>query len=135
MSSGRSSKRKGAKGEREACEILSQALGFEIKRKLGAARSGGVDSEDLPGWAIEIKRVEKAHIQSWWRQAIEQAAEIGRKPMLMYRASFEPWKIMVRLYDLSPQVYKDHRSETTVISVEAFAVLWHATKKVSDTPL
>lgn len=129
MSTGRSARNKGAKGEREACGILSQLLGFEIKRRLGAARSGGVDCEDIPGWAIEIKRVEKAHLPKWWRQAVEQAAEINRKPMLMYRASFEPWRVIVRLYDISPDVYRSHRAETTTISPEAFAVLFHARKK------
>lgn len=126
MSTGRSSKRKGAKGEREACALLSELLGFEIKRKLGAARSGGVDSEDIPGWALEIKRVEKAHLNKWWRQAVEQAGDINRKPVLMFRASFEPWKIMVRLYDLAPTVFMAHRAETTIITPEAFAVLYHS---------
>jgi hypothetical protein len=40
---GKSSRDKGARGEREFAELLSNELGQVVKRKLGQARDGGDD--------------------------------------------------------------------------------------------
>ena len=86
---------KGAAGERELFSILSDKLGIPIKRGLSASREGGADSLDLPGFAVEVKRVEKENVSSWWKQTCNQAGE--RLPVLFYRASRKPWTVIVPL--------------------------------------
>lgn len=90
---GRGCRHKGQRGEREIFAILSDKLGIPIKRGLSASREGGADSLDIPGFAVEVKRVEKEIISAWWRQAVDQAGD--RLPVLFYRASRKPWAVVV----------------------------------------
>lgn len=90
---GRYSRNKGAAGERELFAILSERLGIPIKRGLVSSREGGADSLDIPGFAVEVKRVEKENLPVWWRQACDQAGD--RLPVLFYRASRKPWAAVV----------------------------------------
>ena len=85
---GRTSTTKGAAGERELFGLLSDQLGFVVKRELSASRAGGCDGLDVPGWAIEVKRTERALAEHWW-QAVEQAEKAGRKPVLFWRKNRE----------------------------------------------
>lgn len=49
-------KRKGDAGEREIAGILSDQLGFSVRRKLGAGRSDDTgDIDGLPDCTIEVK--------------------------------------------------------------------------------
>lgn len=98
---GAGSRAKGQRGERELFALLSDALGFEVKRKV-VNRKDDPDGIDIPGWAVEVKRVEKAALKSWWAQAERQAELIGRQPILFYRASRQPWMVMVDLSELNP---------------------------------
>jgi Holliday junction resolvase len=98
---------KGAAGERELFGILSDLLGTTVKRGLVAAREGGADTLDVPGWAIECKRVEKPAINAWWSQAADQAAQSGRKPVLFWRASRRPWLAFVDLHHINPSTYPE----------------------------
>jgi Holliday junction resolvase len=91
---------KGAAGERELFGLLSHELGFVVRRGLGAARDGGADSLDVPGWAIECKRCE-AWSNAFWDQATAQARASGRKPALFWRQSRKPWAVTVDVADLS----------------------------------
>lgn len=120
MGTGRSSKRKGAKGERECFELLSALLGRTIKRRLGAARSGGDDTGDLPGWSVEVKRVERLQIPKWWRQACEQAERYQKKPVLIYRQSGQPWRVVLRLMDVYPRDDFEP-NELVTVTMEMFA--------------
>lgn len=92
--SGRSSKRKGASGERELCKLLSDALGYPVQRTLNQARDGGADCIDVPGYAIEVKRAERFRSE-WIEQAERQARELGRVPVLAWRTNRKPWRVMV----------------------------------------
>lgn len=48
-------KRKGDRGEREACALLSDLTGYNIRRALGAGRKEDVgDAFGLPGAVIQI---------------------------------------------------------------------------------
>ena len=94
------SRDKGKRGEREFLNLLGAALGKDLERNLNQSDNGGCDCVSLlPGYnlAIEIKRCEKLEVDKWWRQAVEQAAKLHAMPVLAYRQSRHPWKIMIRL--------------------------------------
>jgi len=71
---------KGAAGERELFALLSNELGFIVRRGLDAARDGGADCLDVPGWAIECKRCE-AWSNSFWNQTTAQADATTASPL------------------------------------------------------
>lgn len=97
MSSGRRSRNKGARGEIEVARILT-AAGWQASR-MGR---NGVTSEDvlhnLPGYHLEVKRCETLQLPKWLRQAEGDAAE-GAKPLVVFRQSKQPWRVVIKLDD------------------------------------
>lgn len=94
------SRRKGQVAERELTALLSDALGFVVKRK-SVNRKDDADCVDIDGWAVECKRCEKTQLNAWWEQAERQAKAINRKPILFFRASRQPWVAMLDLSEIS----------------------------------
>ena len=121
---------KGASGERELFAILSDLLGVTVKRGLVATREGGADSLDVPGWAIECKRVEKPDINAWWNQAIDQAARTGRKPVLFWRASRRPWSAFIDPHHINPSTYP-HQGQHDPVQMSAAAWAQLAREEIS----
>ena len=72
------------------------------QRAAGAERQpqheGDSDILGVPGWSIEVKRVEKtdpADIRRWWGQAVSQALRDGGVlPALFYRQSRRDWRVL-----------------------------------------
>jgi len=107
---GRGKRRKGAVGERELAGILSEQLGFEVKRKLGQARDGGYDIE-IGRFCIEVKRQERLAIEDWCKQVeaavTTQITTVSRidsegdfeppVPVVVFRRSGQPWRAVVPL--------------------------------------
>ena len=50
-------------------------------------------------WAIEVKRQETLSVAAWWVQAEIQAKRVNKKPMLIYRKSRMPWRVIVSAQD------------------------------------
>ena len=105
---------KGQRGERELFALLSDQLGFVVRRNVDQVRRGGADGLDIPGWAIEVKRAERALIAPWWRQAVEQASRSGRRPALVWRANRRPWRACLRLGDVAPGRYSTAEADAQV---------------------
>ena len=97
-----SQRNKGARGERELFALLSDRLGTVVRRNITQARGGGADGLEIPGWAVECKRQQRAWVQSWWQQTLDQAAEAGCRPVLFYRANHKPWRGIMLLSDICP---------------------------------
>jgi Holliday junction resolvase len=93
---GNASRRKGANGERELVNLLSDALGTVVTRNLSQTRDGGRDILGIPGYAIEVKRCETTRWGAWLEQAQRQAAE-GETPVVAHRANGEPWLFLVAM--------------------------------------
>jgi Holliday junction resolvase len=102
--SGRASRDKGARGEREFAELLSNELGQVVKRKLGQARDGGDDIQ-VGRYRIEVKRREKLAIEVWCKQ-VEAACTVAQDidqdgrlaepvPVVVFRRNGEPWRAVV----------------------------------------
>lgn len=98
--SGRQSRDKGARGERELFALLSDRLGHIVTRNLSQTRDAGCDSLSVPGFAIECKRVESAFQNAWMAQAIASTRPGHEIPVVFYRASRQPWRAAFRASDL-----------------------------------
>jgi len=97
---GRMSRNKGAAAERELAQLLTDELGFVVKRKLGQARDSGDDIQ-IGKFRIEAKRRETLALPAWCRQ-IEQHCELGEVPIVAYRQNGQPWRIVMKLEDFLP---------------------------------
>ncbi|NQU97036.1 MAG: hypothetical protein HQ548_05270 [Chloroflexi bacterium] len=90
------SKRKGAKGEREAAAKLNEVLGTQFHR--GRQYHGGPESPDLagdvPGLHVEVKRTERLRIWEAVRQARADGG-VDQVPVVMHRANKKPWVLIV----------------------------------------
>ena len=100
-----SQRNKGASAERELFKLLSEQLGMAVARNFDQTWKGGADTLSVEGWAIEVKRVESLAIASWWNQATRQAERTGRKPALFYRQSRKPWRAVLDLHNIAPEVF------------------------------
>ena len=113
---GRTSRTKGAAGERELCSRIHALTGVRLVRRLDQCRGGGHDLEPEPGdtsaaatwlrrFAPEVKRhraAAPASVATWWAQAVRQADAAGLVPLLAYRADRAPWHVVVPLHALAP---------------------------------
>ena len=100
-----SQRNKGACAERELFKLLSEHLGIAVARNFDQTWKGGADTLSVEGWAIECKRVESLAIASWWNQATRQAERTGRKPALFYRQSRKPWRAVLDLHHIAPELF------------------------------
>lgn len=102
--SGKMSRNKGQRGEREFIGILQRVIDevfgegvYELKRNLFQTREGGYDVTGLPEQydliAFEVKFQETLNIESWWKQTVEQAGD--KAPVLAFRQSRKKWRIMI----------------------------------------
>lgn len=99
---GRTSRNKGAAGEREFCTLLSDHLGEVVKRKLGQARDAGVDVH-VGKFRIEVKRRETLSLPAWCRQAEAACVDDPTAvPVVAYRTNGDVWRVVLRLEDFLP---------------------------------
>ena len=99
---GRGKRNKGAAGERELAALLSEHLGFVVKRNLGQARDGA-DDLTVAQFRIEVKRQETLRIDQWSEQ-VEACAQPGEIPVLAYRRNGQPWRVCLRLEHFIPMM-------------------------------
>ena len=89
--SGRRSREKGKRGEREIAGILREHGYSEARRGVQySGRTGAADVVGLPGWHIEVKRVEHFNLISAAAQA-ERDARAGERWVVFHRPSRKPW--------------------------------------------
>ena len=98
----KSQRNKGAGGERELSRLLSDALGFVVKRKLGAAREGGDDME-VGNFSVEVKRRKGIGCIRFLEQA-DTNAEIDKIPVVMMREDGGQWVVLLSLDDFLPMM-------------------------------
>lgn len=97
--SGKKSKEKGKRGERELAKKLRELLGVDARR--GQQHSGSPDSPDVvgvPGVHIECKRAEKFSLYNSMEQSINDAGK--NIPIVVHRRNNKDWVVVVRLGDL-----------------------------------
>ena len=93
--SGRKSKQKGKRGEREVATML-RAIFPEAKRGI-QSRGGGAEIADveIPAFHIEVKLQAKPNIRAALRQAVAEAAP-GKHPVAFTRADRDDWVVSMR---------------------------------------
>ena len=108
--SGRTSRSKGAAGEREAAACISDIFGCTSSR--GRQYHGGTDSPDvnigIDGIHIEVKRVEALSLYKALDQSRNDAGD--KIPLVMHRKNRQPWVFIVeahRLMDLVGLLHKE----------------------------
>jgi len=94
------SKRKGARGEREAAKEIERLFGVDARR--GQQFCGGDESPDIVtaihGVHFEVKRAESLRLKASLEQAISDAGE--NVPVVLHKRNRQPWLVIVRLDDL-----------------------------------
>ena len=92
------SRAKGKAGELEAAAFLRER-GFEASR--GQQFKGGADSPDvvgMPGFHLEVKRVESGNPYVWLDQAIRDAGD-SKTPVVLHRKNRRDWMVIMRASD------------------------------------
>ena len=120
---GARSRRKGSRAEREVCRLFQRHLGGCWSR---VPLSGGwgnraefatcgdvvttlpafpftIECKNAEGWHLEQLLVspETCPIARWWHQTCAEAAEAGKKPLLVFTRNFQPLFAMARCADLA----------------------------------
>lgn len=99
---------KGAEAEREVATVmnaivtaaclrhgLSLPLKPLIQRNQNQSAVGGSDLTNSFDLAIEVKRQEALSINTWWKQCEVAARETAGIPILIYRQSRKPWRVVM----------------------------------------
>lgn len=102
---GRSSRRKGNRGEREAAKELTRITGRPWRRGLRQVRGGGQEDPDIhcsetPALHAEVKRRKVVQWDATMRQAVRDANGTDRLPFVVARKDQGRWMVMVHLDDL-----------------------------------
>ena len=93
------SRAKGCRGEREIAKLLRE-YGYEGARR-GVQYSGfngDADVVGLPGYHLEVKRVENLNLEKAMEQSIRDAKE-GEVPIVAHRKNGKEWKVTLHLED------------------------------------
>jgi hypothetical protein len=90
------SRTKGQVGEREVCSLLRDMTGKDYARNLDQTRDSGGDI--LAGrYLLEVKRQEVLKIDAWWEQACCSADDANKEPVIVFRRSRQPWRVVISL--------------------------------------
>jgi Holliday junction resolvase len=134
----RMQREKGAGAERELAGAIFDELGVRLVRNLEQSRRGGYDltlaphqsgpaAETLARFALEVKRhaqATRANLTAWWTQAETQAQAAGLVPALAYRADRAPWRFVLPLAELRPDLTRAPGLDFTAeLSLPAFCAL------------
>lgn len=94
---GRSSRAKGAAGERELCKWLDENFELESKaeRNLDQVRSGGIDIITSLPVVFEVKRCESLDLTKWWIQAKAAAEIVSKVPVVAFRQNRKKWEFLI----------------------------------------
>lgn len=114
---GRHSRDKGKRGERELAAVLAMLTGANVRRRV-RQHDGDADLTGLPGWSVECKRyavAKPADLARWWQQAVQQAQAEDLLPLLCWRADRMPdWRFHwpAGLHCPDVQVYSANVADT-----------------------
>lgn len=101
------SRNKGKRAEREVVQLLQPIVDkvySELKkeppilqRNTLQSDRGGFDLVGIEFLAIEVKMQEQFSLETWWMQTLKQARH-DQLPVLFFRKSRVPWKVMTQVH-------------------------------------
>lgn len=95
---GKGSRDKGARGERELAGLLKDLTGYDVQR--GYVHAGEPDITGLTGIHVECKRAEKLQLRDWMSQAVRDSKKFkDGLPAVFHRKSHENWMVTMELED------------------------------------
>ncbi len=107
--SGKASRDKGKRGERELAKVL-QSYGYDTKRgQQYCGANGDADVIGLPGIHIECKRVERLNLYDAVAQAKSDAKQ-NEMPVVMHRKNNCEWLVTLSLDDFM-KLYKESEQQ------------------------
>lgn len=90
------SRAKGARGERELANILKKH-GYDARRgQQYSGANGDADVVGVPGYHLEVKRVERLNIDKAMEQSINDSRE-DEIPLVVHRRDRKPWMVTLSL--------------------------------------
>jgi hypothetical protein len=124
-------RQKGASGEREIAVALEAIIrkvmvagGVPtpltpiVQRNQNQSAVGGSDLTNTFGLAIEVKRQENLSVNTWWKQCELSAQRNNELPVLVYRQSRKPWKVVQFVWLQLPN--GQHQRHVGEVSWDAF---------------
>lgn len=138
---------KGQTGEREICKMLNDLykqvyaiLDMPFPEKDIAQRNqnqsavGGCDISNTCNYAIEVKRQEQLAINTWWKQCVVSAQEVGKFPVLLYRQNGKKWKCIMFVNPLRTYMEEELKWVRAEMSIEDFQAIFkeHAIQYIKD---
>lgn len=103
--SGKASRDKGKRGERELAKTL-RSYGFDTKRgQQYCGANGDADVVGLPGVHIECKRVERLNLYDAMAQSMSDARK-NEIPVVMHRKNNCEWLVTLEIDDFM-KIYKE----------------------------
>jgi len=133
---GSKSRNKGADGERELINLIRDNTGLKLERNLAQSFGGGHDLLGLEDWAIECKRYHVVDLSAkkiFWRQAVDQAKRIDKRPVVAYREDRRPWRVIVA-WPSDDELYPIESFDGTAeISLELFCTLIRETLNETES--
>lgn len=108
---GKMSREKGKRGEREVA-LLLKSLGYPARRTAqNCGKSGdAADVVGVDGLHLEVKRCEQIRLDEWIRQAERDSTDTGNIPVVVFRKSGEPWRVVLPAIDFF-QMYREEHNE------------------------
>ena len=100
---GKHSREKGKRGEREAARALTEVLGLPARRGQQYDGTEGKDVVTVPGLHVEVKRVESLRLYPAIEQAKRDAAD-GEVPIVLHRKNGREWLLIVPLASVPPLI-------------------------------
>ena len=96
--SGRGTRAKGAKGERDVCHLISAITGEIVNRNIGQSRDGGHDIDWGP-FALEVKSQQTVTMPAWQAQVMKSVEGTDLVPSVVWRRKAEEFWIALPMKD------------------------------------
>lgn len=100
--SGKMSRDKGARVEREIISVLNLYFGCDLKRQLDQTREGGLDTTEGLPFSIEIKARASAPAVMKFLEQAEAATRSGTIPIAIVKANNKKPIVVLYLEDFMP---------------------------------
>lgn len=121
---GKSSRAKGARGERELVRWFRDELGIMATRNLQQYAESQLGDIVIGPFCIEAKNHKRLSVRAWWKQAAAQAKKADAIPVLAYRVAGVKFGWRFVLPHTSAQGEWSHDFEFTVdVGPACFAMI------------